>query len=78
MIESITPRSTLCQGDTHTHIHTFTGSPMGHSDTVQIKKETDGYVDLWKERQKGRECVVLCGIYLFLFSHCVLMCLPKP
>lgn len=48
---------------------------MGHSDTVQIKKETDGYVDWWKER----ESMCLCGgIYLFLFSLHALMCLPKP
>lgn len=40
VIESITPRPILCQGDTHTHA--LTGAPMGHSDTVQIKNETDG------------------------------------
>ena len=85
VIKSITPQSALCKGDTrtqarthmhththtHTDSHTFTGSPMGHSDTVQIKQGTDGYVDVWKEREKGRErgCVCVCVIvwYIFIF-----------
>lgn len=51
------------------HIHTFTGSPMGHSDTVQIKKETDGYVEIEQkigDSEKGR--VYLGGIHYFCIS----------
>lgn len=69
MIESITPCSTQCQADTHphkrTHTHTPTGSPMGHSDTVQIKKEIDGYVNLRKVGEKV--CVVfVSNIFIFV------------
>lgn len=61
MIESATPHPTLCQGDTHKHTHTCTGSPMGHSDTVQIKKKTDDYADLRKVRETGCVlCVPMC------------------
>ncbi len=64
VIESITPYCTAAYVGvihTHTHTYTFIGSPMGHSDTVQIKKQTDGYVDHWKERKKGRVCVCACA-----------------
>lgn len=36
----------------HTHTHALTGAPMGHSDTVQIKNETDGGAG--GERKKRR------------------------
>ena len=63
MIESITPHSTLCQSNTHTHA--FAGSPMGHSDTVQIKKETDGYVE--RKRVSMCVCVSVFVWYIFIF-----------
>lgn len=42
---------------------------MGHSDTIQIKKETDGYVEIEQKRgdsEKGWVC--LGGIHYFCFS----------
>lgn len=51
--------------NTPTHTHTHTGSPMGHSDTVQIKKEIDGYVNLRKVGEKV--CVVfVSNIFIFV------------
>lgn len=52
-IARITPHSTLRL--------THTGSPMGHSDTVQIKRETNGCVAWWNER----ECVCVCVVYIY-------------
>lgn len=46
---------------------------MGHSDTVQIKKETDGSVEREQKREIERECERVWVVYI----TCVLMCLPK-
>lgn len=52
---------------------------MGHSDTVQIKKETDGDVETeQKMRDSERDWVYLGGIYYFcICQNCPCVCVQE-